>query len=232
MRNIAVIPARSGSKGLKDKNIMKLNNIPLMAYSIESALESNMFETIHVSTDSEKYAEIARTYGAEVPFLRSKELASDTASTWDAMRFTVTEYEKQNKKFDTITVLQPTSPLRTSEDIISAFQFFEQKKANMISTVCEMEHSPLWCNTLPDDLSMKNFEKESVAFLPRQKLPTYYRENGAIYILKISSLFSFNNIYQDNCYAYIMKSSHSIDIDTEIDFVIAQAIMEAGFHEK
>lgn len=227
MRNIAIIPARSGSKGLKDKNIKELNGKPLLAYSVEAALQSGEFDTVHVSTDSEIYAEIARDYGADVPFLRSAEMSSDTASTWDAVKFVLKEYEKMGKQFDTITVLQPTSPLRTAEDISGAYRFFEEKDANMVSSVCEMDHSPLWSNTLPEDLSMSDFEDEKLAFLPRQSLPTYYRENGAVYIVKVPHLFSETNIYKKKSYAYIMDASHSIDIDTALDFMIAETIMKA-----
>lgn len=197
-----------------------------MAYSIEAAIESKLFDTIHVSTDSELYADIGRKYGADIPFLRGSELSSDTASTWDAVKYVLTEYEKCGKSFDTITVLQPTSPLRTKEDIKGAFRFFEEKNANMISSVCEMEHSPLWSNTLPDDLSMENFEDEKLAFLPRQSLPTYYRENGAIYIVRTNHLLNSDNIYKNGSYAYIMESSHSVDIDSELDFMIAQTILQ------
>lgn len=230
MKNIAVIPARSGSKGLKDKNIKELKGTPLLAYSIEAAQKSEKYDIIHVSTDSEKYAEIARKYGADVPFLRSEELASDTSSTWDTMRFVLKKYEQMGKKFDTITVLQPTSPLRTAEDINGAFRLFEEKQANMVSSVCEMEHSPLWSNTLPEDLSMENFEDERVAFLPRQSLPVYYRENGAIYLMKTEHLFSGKNIYKDKCYAYIMDVGHSIDIDGKLDFLIAEVQMINNTH--
>ena len=227
MRNVAVIPARCGSKGLKDKNIKQLCGKPLLAYSVEAALQSGIFDCVHVSTDSEEYKKIAMEYGAEVPFLRSEQLASDTSSTWDAMRFVLDEYKKRGEEFDTITVLQPTSPLRTGKDVVGAYEFFMDKDANMISSVCEMEHSPLWSNVLPDDLSMENFEDEKLAFLPRQQLPTYYRENGAIYMMKTEHLFSRKNIYKEKCYAYIMDRSHSIDIDTELDFLIAETIMPA-----
>lgn len=226
MRNLAVIPARSGSKGLKDKNIKELLGKPLLAYSIEAALQSEVFDEVHVSTDSREYADLAQKYGADVPFLRNSNLSSDTASTWDAMKYVLKQYEKLGKKYDTITVLQPTSPLRDAEDIKAAFAFFKSKDANMISSVCEMEHSPLWSNTLPPDLSMKNFEDEKVAMLPRQQLPTYYRENGAIYIVRTEHLFHEKNIYENNCYAYIMDNLHSVDIDSELDFMIAKAILE------
>lgn len=227
MKNIAVIPARCGSKGLKDKNIKALCGKPLLAYSVEAALQSGIFDKVHVSTDSEAYQRIALEYGADVPFLRSEQMATDTASTWDAMRFVLEEYKKRGEEFDTITVLQPTSPLRTGQDIVGAYEFFMKKEANMVSSVCEMDHSPLWSNVLPEDLSMENFEDEKLAFLPRQELPTYYRENGAIYILRTAHLFSGKNIYKDKCYAYIMDKSHSVDIDTALDFLIAETIMRA-----
>ena len=171
-------------------------------------------------------ADIAQKYGADVPFLRNSDLSSDTASTWDAMKYVLKQYEKLGEKYDTITVLQPTSPLRDAGDIKTAFAFFKNKDANMISSVCEMEHSSLWSNTLPPDLSMENFEDEKVAMIPRQQLPTYYRENGAIYIVRTEHLFREKNIYEKKCYAYIMNNLHSVDIDSELDFIIAKAILE------
>lgn len=230
MKSIAVIPARSGSKGLKDKNIKALAGKPLLAYTVEAALESGRFDIVHVSTDSSLYADIAKKYGADVPFLRGADISTDTASTWDVVRFVLKEYEKSGFLFGTVSVLQPTSPLRTSEDIKDAFRFFEKKKAKMISSVCEMEHSPLWSNTLPEDLSMADFEKEEAAFIPRQAQPTYYRENGAIYILKTDHLFHANNIYKDGCYAYIMEQGHSVDIDGEMDFHMAEFLMKGFGH--
>lgn len=226
MKNLAVIPARSGSKGLRDKNIKELLGKPLLAYTIEAAQESEVFDTIHVSTDSRRYAKISESYGADVPFLRSSELSSDAAGTWDAVRYVLEEYRKLGMEFDNVAVLQPTSPLRDAADICEAYKFFCAKDANMISSVCEMEHSPLWSNTLPIDLSMADFEDEKIALLPRQSLPVYYRENGAIYILKQEHLFGMENVYKNGCYAYIMPRQHSIDIDEELDFVIAETLMK------
>ena len=132
MNNLAVITARSGSKGIKDKNIRLINGKPLLAYSIEVALKTKLFDTIHVSTDSEYYADIARNYGADIPFLRNDELATDNADSWDVLRFVVKEYEKMGKRFDTITLLQPTSPLRTEIDICRAFEIYVEKQAENV----------------------------------------------------------------------------------------------------
>lgn len=122
MRSIAIIPARSGSKGLPDKNIRPLNGKPLLAYSIEAALASGLFDTVHVSTDSERYADIARQYGADEPFLRSAETSSDTASSEDAIREVLRRYEEMGQRFDAFMLLQPTSPLRTADDIRAALR--------------------------------------------------------------------------------------------------------------
>lgn len=221
MKSIAVIPARSGSKGLKDKNIKEFNGKPLMAYAIEAAQKARLYDCIHVSTDSEHYAEIAKKHGAEVPFLRSEEMSSDLVTTWDTMRFVLSEYEKIGKSFDVLTVLQPTSPLRTWEDICNAYELFQSKKADSVVGVCEMEHSPLWSNTLSEDGCLNSFIRTEVNG-PRQKLSTYYRINGAIYIVGARFLMGYGNLYGEQGYAYIMSKEHSIDIDDEMDFAIAE----------
>jgi len=118
MKNIAIIPARSGSKGLKDKNIKPLLDIPLLAYSIRAAKDSALFDEIMVSTDSDDYAQIAKDYGASVPFLRSAKTSSDTAGSWDVVTEVLSQYQTSGRYFDTICLLQPTSPLRIASDII------------------------------------------------------------------------------------------------------------------
>ena len=227
MRNVAIIPARSGSKGLKDKNIRPLAGKPLLAYSIEAAKAAGMFDEIMVSTDSKKYAKIAEEYGAKVPFLRSEELSSDTASSWDVIKDILKRYEGSGKIFDTFTLLQPTSPLRTGSDIAAAYEVMKDKEANAVISVCEVDHSPLWTNVLPPDGSLQEFFNITVYDLPRQKLPVYYRLNGAVYIAKVPYFMESGNIYEDKCYAYIMDRKASVDIDEEFDFVIAEAIMKA-----
>jgi CMP-N,N'-diacetyllegionaminic acid synthase len=224
MKNIAIIPARSGSKGLKDKNIKLLNGKPLIAYTIKAAQESNLFEEIFVSTDSIEYAKIALEWGASVPFLRSEELSSDTVSSWDVVKDVVLNYKKIGKEFDTIALLQPTSPLRKFNDIIDGYNQMKRKNANAVVAVCEVDHSPLWCNTLPEDGSLQNFLNQELISMPRQGLPTYYRINGALYIVKTKYLMSIENIYEEKCYSIVMSKKNSIDIDDATDFKIAEAL--------
>lgn len=232
MRNIAIIPARSGSKGLKDKNIKSLNGKPMMVYTIEAALKSNVFDEVVVSTDSKKYAEIAIEWGASVPFLRSEELSSDNASSWDVVRDVLQKYKGQGQNFNSFALLQPTSPLRKAEDIVKAYNAFYEKQANAIVGVTEAEHSPLWCGTLPEDQSLVGFFKSTdYSNHPRQKLAPYFRINGAIYIAKTDYFYTTNDIYINKCYAYVMNRENSIDIDTALDFTIAQIIEKLSGEE-
>lgn len=222
MKNIAIIPARSGSKRLKDKNIRLLNGKPLMAYTIEAAKTSGEFDEIFVSTDSENYAKIACQYGASVPFMRSEVLASDTATSWDTVQEVLETYAQRGKTFDTFTLLQPTSPLRDGMDISAAYELMEEKNANAIVSVAKAEHPPLWCTMLPEDLSLEalapNLERTG------QPAGPYYRINGAIYIVNTQYFESTKNIYKDKCHAYVMSSEKSIDIDTLLDFEIAAMV--------
>lgn len=225
MRNLAIIPARSGSKGLKDKNIKDLCGKPLLAYSIDCALKSHKFDKVFVSTDSAEYAQIAGKYGADASFLRTKENANDTAGSWDVVREVVERFERQNEFYDNIMLLQPTSPLRDAEDINSSFRLMEEKDANAILSVTEAEHSPLWCNILGEDLCMDQFVDEKYLGVPRQMLPTYYRLNGAIYLITRQELEK-KQMFRNKCYAYIMPSERSVDIDTELDFKVAEYFLK------
>ena len=225
MKNLAIIPARKGSKGIKDKNIKLLNGRPLMAYTIQAALESGLFEQVVVSTDSEEYAEIARKFGAEVPFLRDAANASDEASSWDVVKEVLIKLNNRGLTFDSFALLQPTSPLRNSSDIKAAYEILWMKHAESVVSVCVVEHSPLWCNVLPENNSLAHFIKDD-SQKRRQDLEKYYRINGAIYIATVESFFEKNTVYGENSFAYIMEAVRSIDIDTELDFAIAEAVMQ------
>ena len=224
MKNLAIIPARSGSKGLKDKNIKDLCGKPLIAYSIEAALNSNIFDEVMVSTDSKKYAEIAKAYGASVPFLRSNETATDKASSWDTVEEVLKKYKEAGKTFDTLCLLQPTSPLRTSEDIINAYNLYIEKSKFAVISVCEAEHSPLWCGHLPESGEFTDFINKE-AMNQRQSTGKFYRLNGAIYIINCDKFKTDRYFYQSGSFAYIMPQERSVDIDTELDFKMAEFLI-------
>ena len=221
MKNLAIIPARSGSKGIKDKNIRCLCGKPLMAYSIEAALQSGKFEEVMVSTDSEKYAAIAKQYGASVPFLRSDATASDTARSWDMVDEVLHNYKTLGREFNTFCLLQPTSPLRNAEDIVAAYSLYEDKANFAVVSVCEAEHSPLWCGHLPETNEFINFVDEK-DLKQRQAGQKFYRLNGAIYIVNIEKFKTERNLYRKGSFAYIMSQEKSVDIDTEMDFKFAE----------
>lgn len=227
MKNIAIIPARSGSKGLPDKNVKEINEKPLIYYSIKAAEDSGLFDTIHVSTDSQLYADIAASFGADEPFLRSEEMASDTADSWDAVKEVLERYKSLGKEFDMVTLLQPTSPLRSGEDIKNANELFVKKNANAVFSVCEADHPIEWYHTLDSDNSMRDFAESESKVLRRQDAVTRYRINGAIYMLKVSYLLEDSRqLMRDGAYAYVMERNKSIDIDTQFDFDIAEAIIQ------
>lgn len=231
MKNIAIITARSGSKGLPDKNIRLLAGIPLIAYSIKSALDSGMFDTVMVSTDSEEYARISREYGAEVPFLRSEETSTDTAGSWEVVREVLKNYKEMGKQFDKICLLQPTSPLRSAEDIRNAFTFMEETKATNVLGATELG--------VPMSLIFRLAESQKTTdaiscepsntsqfYARRQNEAKVYRINGALYIVDKQIEDPTYPWKEDNCYYYIMPSERSVDIDTLLDFVIAESILK------
>ena len=219
---LGLIPARGNSKRLPRKNIIELYGKPLIAWTIEAALGSKYIDRVIVSTDNQEIANIAKKYGAEVPFIRPSELATDEATTIDAVLYSLGQLEEVGEKYDYIALLQPTSPLRTTQNIEESIELLQTKNSDAVISVCEAEHHPLWSNVLPDDLSMDNFLDASVKNKRSQDLPKQYRINGAIYISSVKKLKKENSFFlSDNCIAYIMKKNVSIDIDTMDDFDLA-----------
>lgn len=222
---LAVIPARGGSKGVPGKNIKMLAGQPLISYTIKAAVESGVFEKVIVSTDSREIADIAVRYGAEVPFLRPKEIAGDLTSSDDVVLHALTYYKENGVEFDEVCKLQPTSPFRDGNHIKEAHQLFRSKKADFLVSVCECEHSPLWAGIIGEDLRLDNFISEGAKRACRQDLPTYYRLNGAIYMGKTEQFISTKNFLGKNSIAYVMSQQNSVDIDSELDFMFAEVIM-------
>lgn len=224
---LGFIPARAGSKGVPGKNIKTLAGKPLIAYTIESALTSNIFDYLIVSTDGEDVARVAREAGAEVPFKRPAELATDTAKGMDALQHAMAWCETQGKHFDWIMNLQPTSPLRNSEDIVKACALMIRHRARAVVSVCEVDHHPWWSNTLPDNQCMEHFIRPGIASVNRQTLPKYYRLNGAIYLAEWDLLRQQKSWYGKYTFAYIMPKERSVDIDTALDFALAEALLNS-----
>ncbi|WP_457748213.1 acylneuraminate cytidylyltransferase family protein [Sulfurimonas sp.] len=218
---LAVIPARGGSKRLPRKNILDLAGKPLIGWSIEAAKKSKYIDEIVVSSDDEEILNIAQKYDV-ISLKRTDSLATDTAPTFDVVKDVI----RRVKEYDYIILLQPTSPLRDAVDIDNAIEYLIQKKADSVVSVCEMEHSPLWSNTLPQNKDMRGFLEDEVLNKRSQDIEQYYRLNGAIYIANVRNLMEEESFFlKENIYAYVMEQNHSIDIDTELDFDIATLLL-------
>ncbi len=218
---LAIVPARGGSKRLPRKNVLDLMGKPLIVWSIEAALESRYIDSVVVTSDDSEILQIAKEFKANT-VKRPKNLASDTSSTFDAIEHTINNL----KRYDYIVLLQPTSPLRNANHINEAIELLISKKADAIVSVCKMEHSPLWSNTLPKDDSMQGFLRDEVLNKRSQDLETFYRLNGAIYICKTEKLLEQKSFFlKKRIYAYRMSRENSIDIDEKMDFKIAEILM-------
>lgn len=222
MKRIAIIPARSGSKGLKDKNIIDLCGKPLIAYSIEAALETSLFDHVIVSTDSEHYAEIAQQYGAEV-MMRGEALSNDKATT-----FMVLEDILKNRLLESIdyfVLLQPTSPLRTSKHITEAIEKFESKieHFDFLVSMKEAEHAKVLVNPIDYDESLKYFDTDFSNY--RRQGYKDYSPNGAIFIAKPDSYLKQKHFFGAKALSYIMSAEDSVDIDGALDLVVAKEII-------
>ena len=224
---LAIIPARGGSKGLPGKNIKELCGKPLIAWSIEAAKACSNIDRVVASTDDEDIAKVAKKYGAEVPFMRPAELASDTASTIDVIFHAINWLkEHQDYRSEYILLLQPTSPLRSGEDIDGAIQMLKDKDVRAVVSVCETDHHPWWSNTLPENGNMKDFLRPGILNKRRQSLPVFYRLNGAIYLADTDYLHKCNGFFGPETFAYKMAESRTVDIDSDLDFKLAALLLE------
>jgi N-acylneuraminate cytidylyltransferase len=223
---LAIIPARKGSKRLPGKNMMQLLGKPLVQWSIEAALNCDDIDTVLVSTDDKDLAALSLQLGAEAPFLRPNNLATDESKTIDVVTHAVDYYQQIGIEYKYILVLQPTSPLRTSVHIQEAIDLLYKSNANGVISVCPCEHTPLWSNVLPADNNMEHFLKEDLKNKRSQDLPIFHRLNGAIYLIKTTQITLESSLFPSrNTTAYIMPAIESVDIDHELDFLLAETIL-------
>ena len=222
----ALIPARGGSKRLPRKNVKLLHGKPLIAWSIEVAKASKYIDRVIVSTDDEEIKKISEQYVAEVPFLRPEHLSNDHASSFDVIKHTIDSLQLDRSN-ELIVLLQPTSPLRLVSELDTALEFFIAKNAKGIVSISETEYSPMWSNTLPENGCMSDFIRPEVQGKRSQDLPTFFRLNGSIYIYETLALLEQSKIFFDNnVYGFETALETAIDIDTGLDFLIAETIMK------
>ena len=234
MNIVAIIPARGGSKGLPGKNIKPLIGKPLIAHAIDCALNSAFAIDVVVSTDSDEIATVAKQYNAQV-VMRPPAMAQDTSLVIDAIRYTLKYLQEvQHKKYDAFLLLEPTAPLRLTSDIDDVIKILSDDAVDSVATFTETHTPPtrLWAI---DKNNVVPFIEGSNPFLPRQSHKKGYFLNGIIYGLKIKTLEQHPesiSILLGNMRAHIIPSERAVDIDNEIDFVIAEEILKRTHERK
>lgn len=221
---LAIIPARCGSKGIPRKNTRLLAGKPLIAYSIESALKSKYIDRVIVSTEDEEIAESSALYGAKV-IKRSKGLAKDESPTIDVIFHVLKILEKENYNPDIAVLLQPTSPLRSVNDIEKAIKLFLESGCESVVSVCETEQSPYWSFKIAEGY-LKPLFGEKYLRMRRQDLEKVYIPNGAVYVSTPLTLYKYKSFCSERAIPYIIPIERSIDIDNEIDFILAEPVMK------
>lgn len=218
-RILAIIPARGESKGVPHKNIIELCGKPLICYTITAGKNSKYIDYVMVSTDDDDIARISRDNGAEVPFLRPAELASDTAKTIDAILHAIQGLKEMGREFDSLVLLQPTEPLRTCDDIDAAIETYYAHDCNALVSVSEVDDHPILIRSIQGERLKPLLNISST--VRRQDMPKYYRVNGCIYINAISEITAETS-FNDNPVPYVMEKNHSVDIDDLSDLALAE----------
>lgn len=222
---LAIIPARKGSKGLKNKNRLIISKLPLIAHSILAAKKSKKISKIIVSTDCKEIAKISKKYGAEVPFYRKKRLANDNSMVMDSY-FEVIDRLFIKDTIKNFVALLPTSPLRSSTDIDNAINLFFKKKASSVISMTEAHYPIDWNHFVNKNKSVRPFNSKFNAVKNRQKIKKTFIPNGSIYVFDYKILKKTRRYYHKNTFAYLMPHENSIDIDNKLDFEIAAKLFK------
>ena len=211
---LALIPARGGSKGLPRKNVLPVGGRSLIAWTIEAAEKAKCISRVILSSDDDEIIAVAKECGCEVPYKRPEELASDKASSIDVVFHAL----KEIPGYDYLLLLQPTSPLRTSEDIDAAFALMLEKQAPACVSVCPVEESPYWMYQLEGQSRLRSVLEMPLEATRRQDLPNVYSLNGAIYIARVDWLLRQRSFMSCDTVGYVMPRERSVDIDTPEDY--------------
>ncbi len=220
---LGLITARGGSKGLPGKNLMRLGGQSLIGRTITTALQSRYLDRIILSTDSSEIAREGELAGCDVPFLRPAELASDTATSRSVALHAL---EAIGGTWGYIVLLQPTSPLRTVDDIDGCIELACQSRADSITTVTAAEHPPYWLFGMTDGNRLEPILPQEVRPTRRQDAPPCYALNGAVYVVRPSWLQQNSDFVGDGTLGYVMPHERSIDIDTAFDFNLCKYLIE------
>lgn len=229
---VAFIPARSGSKRIQNKNIRLLNGHPLLAYSIITAIESQIFDKVICATDDEEYAEIARYYGAEVPILRPKEISNDKSSDFEWVNWLLSYLLNQGLSYEYFSILRPTSPFRTSETIIRAWEQFKLSGADSIRAVeiCKQHPGKMWVLNedriyplLPFKINEQPWHSTQFAALPQ-----IFVQNASLEIASVEAVLKYKNISGYSVSPFITQGEEGFDINDEFDWWKAEKLLESN----
>lgn len=226
MKTVAIVPARGGSKGVPRKNLCKVGGRPLIAWTIEAAVAAKGIDRVLLTTDSEEIAAIGRRFGAETPFMRPVEYAGDATPMIDSIMHAVEWLRDFDKfEFEYVMCLQPTSPLRTVEDIEKAVRMMAISGDDGVVSVCEASDHPLWVKRITCDSSLSDYIQQEDATTRRQDLPKALALNGAIFMAKRTVLEEKRGWYTNRTRPLLMPPERSLDIDTAWDLRLADLIL-------
>jgi len=221
---VAIITARGGSKGLPRKNVLDLNGKPLIAHTIDAAINSKVFEKVIVTTDDKEIKNVSLQYGVEV-IDRPKELATDTASSLDVIEHALLDLQANGENYSHFILLQPTSPLRNAIHIQEAWKKYSEEEASSLISVVEVEHTPFKM-LIEKDGKIEPLTQWEDLTKPRQKLPKAFLPNGAIYISEVNRFLKAKNLFEKPLEIYIMSQEDSIDIDTQENLEICKIYLK------
>jgi CMP-N,N'-diacetyllegionaminic acid synthase len=229
---LAVIMARGGSQGVPGKNLRIVAGKPLIAWTIEAALQCPLLDRVVVTTDSFEIADIGRTFGAEVPFMRPAELAHDDTPGMVPLLHAVKWLgDNENYSPDLVMLLQPTSPLRTAGDITAAIELLLEKSADTVVSLSPVDQHPYIMKVVEPDGRIRDYVKLDQPPDRRQDFPPLYALNGALYLARLDVLLERESFYPDMTYGLIMPGERSLDVDTPWDLYLADLILrDRGEH--
>jgi CMP-N,N'-diacetyllegionaminic acid synthase len=226
MKILALINARGGSKGVPKKNIKPLMNKPLIAWSIQAGINSEMISDVVVSTDDQKIADIAKRYGADVPFLRPPELATDNSLQIDCIKHAVGYLENLGSYYNIIIILQPTVPLRTSKDIDGALSTLIESNVDSVISVCDVGgRHPVTCYKEKGNGLIQPLVKSDLKGVLRQKFGKVLWRNGAIYAMYRDIVMEKDSLYGDSTVGYLMPEERSFNIDSHVDWDLVEGYL-------
>jgi CMP-N-acetylneuraminic acid synthetase len=221
---VAIITARGGSKGLPRKNVLDLNGKPLIAHTIDAAINSKLFKKVIVTTDDKEIKNVSLEYGAEV-IDRPKELATDTASSLDVLEHTLLDLQANGENYSHFILLQPTSPIRNEIHIQEAWKKYSEEEASSLISVVKVEHTPFKM-LIEKDGKIEPLTQWEDLTKPRQQLPKAFLPNGAIYISEVNRFLKAKNLFEKPLEIYIMSQEDSIDIDTQENLEICKIYLK------